>query len=71
MLNVANDKSRLDSLIDKIYNSYTQEHYSQSRTAHTTAVGAVLKACVDLLSNDGKSANAFGLYLNSFRFFCL
>jgi hypothetical protein len=54
MLNVANDKSRLESLIDKIYNSYTQDYYSQSRTAHNSAVGAVLKACVDLLSADGK-----------------
>ena len=59
MLNVASDKSRLESLIDKVYNSYTQDYYSQSRTAHNSAVGAVLKACVDLLSADGKlSTNA-------------
>jgi protein transport protein SEC24 len=58
MLNISTDKERLSGLIDKVYNFYTQEHYTQSRQAHTSAVGAVTKACVDLLGSDGKFFNA-------------
>lgn len=54
MLNVGSEKDRLNSLIDRVYNQYTPDHYTQSRQAHCSAVGAVTKACVDLLADDGK-----------------
>jgi len=54
MFNVAKDKDRMCGLIDKLYSYYTHEYYDRSRQAHNSAVGAALKACVNLLDDDGK-----------------
>jgi hypothetical protein len=54
MLNVANDKDRLNGLIDRLYNYYNPDYYAQSRLTHNSAVGSALKAFIDLLDNDGK-----------------
>jgi hypothetical protein len=54
MLNAANDKERLNGLIERLYNYYNPDYYAQSRLTHNSAVGSALKACMDLLDNDGK-----------------
>lgn len=54
LMNVSEDGERLNALLDKIYNMYTQEHYQQGRQVTQVCSGAVIKAGIEALSEFGK-----------------
>jgi protein transport protein SEC24 len=66
-LNVATDIDRLNNLLDKIYNMYTPEYYSQGRQVVSTCTGAAIKASSQMLEELGKFLNCFKAYLCCLR----
>lgn len=66
MFNVTNDANRLYALLDKLYNMFTPEHYSQGRQITQVAGGAALKAAINLLSEvNGGRIMYFGASISS------
>ena len=53
MMNVSEEHERIHALLDKIYNMYSEEHYSQGRQATSVATGAAIKAAMELLEENG------------------
>ena len=55
MLNVAEDREQLESLIDKIYNMYSAEESIHSgQSVNYCATGAAIKAAFSMLEEVGK-----------------
>jgi len=53
LMNVSEDGERLFALLDKVYNFYSEEHYSSGRQVTSVATGAAIKACTMLLAETG------------------
>jgi len=58
-LNVATDIDRLNNLLDKVYNIYTPEYYSQGRQVVSACTGAAIKASSLMLEEHGKPSTPF------------
>ena len=52
-MNLAEEGDKIYALLDKIYNMYTQEHYAQGRQVTQVCSGAVIKAGIEALSDQG------------------
>ena len=68
-MNLTNDRERIDTILDKIYNSHTvdgPETSSPSKDASKNCAGAAMKAAVDLLKQvKGKLTNSDNLINDS------
>jgi hypothetical protein len=53
LLNVEEDRDRLFSLLDKVYNMYSEEHFGTGRQVSYIATGAALKAATEVLEECG------------------
>lgn len=65
LMNVTEDGERLFALLDKIYNFYSEEHYSTGRQVTSVATGAAIKAGMMLLKDIGGRIMLFANTLGS------
>lgn len=68
MLNVTSDADRLYALLDKLYNMFTPEHYSQGRQVTQVCGGAAIKTAISLTEGLGGRIMYFGSSISSLGF---
>ena len=64
-MNVADDGERLHALLDKLYNMFSEEHYTGGRQVTNIATGAAIKAGTNLLEETGGRIMVFAATLGA------